>query len=324
MPNKDLAAAVRRCLNNMHGPEWHCVVGKVKAFSVNVRYWRGKSFLFEDGGLRIIVFQSAPPALGAVPPTAQALECEASATHVSASKAADRTGNTSSGTNVSIKVLRSEMEQGHQKRALAMASAAAKEVGKEGGDLDSIVATFKASLTQSKGPVWHVVATQGGGDWGWDLAHEEGQLLDFKLNKDRLLCWKHAQPPPGLADVITTKRISYFLFVTTVILLCVYTKYRGSCDRCCSSYPGVPEKAGCAMDGPSSSGGESTTSSTGTAADLVVACDAVATEAADLCLRNAKILFLATCGTLASATALKWTDRSKVKRHLNYQPLRNK
>lgn len=27
-----------------------------------------------------------------------------------------------------------------------------------------------------------------------------------QLNKDRVLCWKHAQAPPGLGDFITTKR----------------------------------------------------------------------------------------------------------------------
>ncbi|CAM9470906.1 unnamed protein product, partial [Hapterophycus canaliculatus] len=73
-----------------------------------------------------------------------------------------------------------------------------------------------------------------------------------QLNKDRLLCWKHAQAPPGLADMITTKRISSFLFLTTVFLLCVYVKFQGSCDRCCSSYPGVPEKAGCTLEERSS------------------------------------------------------------------------
>lgn len=30
-----------------------------------VSQWRGKSFIFEGGGLRIMVFQSAPPALEA-------------------------------------------------------------------------------------------------------------------------------------------------------------------------------------------------------------------------------------------------------------------
>lgn len=44
----------------------------------------------------------------------------------------------------SIKVLRSEMEQGYQKRVLAMSSAKAKEVGKA-GDLDSLVAAIKVN-----------------------------------------------------------------------------------------------------------------------------------------------------------------------------------
>lgn len=35
-----------------------------------------------------------------------------------------------------------------------------------------------------------------------------------------------------------------------------------------------------------------------------------------------QILFLVTCGTLASATAVKWTDRSQVKGKLSYQQLR--
>lgn len=35
--------------------------------------------------------------------------------------------------------------------------------------------------------MWHVVATRGGvgGDWGFSVAFEEGQLLDFKVRKVR-------------------------------------------------------------------------------------------------------------------------------------------
>ena len=40
---------------------------------------------------------------------------------------------------------------------------------------------IQASLTESTGPVWHVVATRGGADWGFSVAFEEGQLLDFKV-----------------------------------------------------------------------------------------------------------------------------------------------
>ncbi|CAM9693457.1 unnamed protein product [Ectocarpus sp. 4 AP-2014] len=303
MPPEELAASIRRCLNNMHGPEWHCVAGKVKAFSVHVRYWRGKSFLFEAEGLRIIVFQSAPPAPDDPLSSPQAHEQDAKAKLGPTAKGAERT---------SIKVLRSEMEQGYQKRVLAMASASAREHGKT-GDLNSIVAALKASLMEFTGPVWHVMATRGAGDWGFSVAHEEGQLLDFKLNGDRVLCWKHAQAAPGLTDMLTMKRISTFLFVATMLLLCVYVKLQGSCDRCCSSYPGAREKAGCAMAPTTSGGGAG-------AGDIVVeGCDVDVTEAADLCLRNAKIALFVTCGTMAGATALKWADRSKAKRQFKHQ-----
>eukprot|EP00903_Cladosiphon_okamuranus_P020838 g19138.t1 len=283
MSHQELAAAIRRCLNNMHGTEWHCLVGKVKAFSVHVRYWRGKSFIFKGGGLRIMVFQSAPPALETPLSSLRPREEEGETAQAARTKTSER---------ASIKVLRSEMEPGYQRWVLATASASAKEFGKA-GDLDSIVAAIKASLTESTGPVWHVVATRGGvgGDWGFSVAFEEGQLLDFKLNADRFLCWKHAQSPPGLFDMITTKRIASFLFVATVLLLCVYVKILGSCNRCCSTSPGVRDKAGCA-------------------AGLVEGCDGDATELADLCLRNANILLFVACGTLAGATALKWIDRS--------------
>eukprot|EP00752_Nemacystus_decipiens_P003310 g3063.t1 len=299
MSHQELAAATRRCLNNIHGPEWHCLVGKVKAFSVHVRYWRGKSFIFEGEGLRIMVFQSAPPApegpLSATRPREEGLEAEAAAEQAARSKTAER---------ASIKVLRSEMEHRYQRWVLATASASAKEVGK-GGDLDSIVAAIKGSLTELTGPVWHVVATRGSGDWGSSVAFEEGQLLDFKMNGDRFLCWKHAQAPPGLFDMLTTKRISSFLFVATVLFLCVYVKVLGSCDRCCSSSPGVRDKAGCAtipsVERPDGKPAAFT---------VMEGCDVDATDGADLCLRNANILFFVTCGTLAGATALKWIDRS--------------
>ncbi|CAM9552790.1 unnamed protein product [Pylaiella littoralis] len=301
LPPEELAASIRRCLNNMHGPEWHCVVGKVKAFSVHVRYWRGKSFLLMGAGLRIIVFQSAPPAPEAHPPPPR-----------EEGEGIEQTPTNKSAERASIKVLRSEMEQGYQKRVLAMASAKAKEVGKA-GDLDSLVAAIKASLTEMTGPVWHVVAARGAGDWGCSVAHEGGHRLDFKLNGDRIICWKHAQPPPSLADMFTLKLMSSLLFLATVVLLCVYVKFQGSCDRCCSSYPAVREKAGCAT-GPPSSDGESTAA--GDIVPGVEGCDGDATEAADLCLVRSKILFFATCATMAGATALKWSDRSKLKRLL--------
>lgn len=45
---------------------------------------------------------------------------------------------------------------------------------------------MQVSLTASTGPVWHVVATRGGGDWGFSVACEEGQLLDFKVGRREL------------------------------------------------------------------------------------------------------------------------------------------
>lgn len=49
----------------------------------------------------------------------------------------------------SIKVLRSEMDQAHQKLVLEMASIAAKSIGKD-GDLDSIVIAIKVKYTLGK------------------------------------------------------------------------------------------------------------------------------------------------------------------------------
>eukprot|EP00904_Undaria_pinnatifida_P011145 jgi/Undpi1/7160/HiC_scaffold_22.g09634.m1 len=269
MPTKDLAAAIRRCLNNL---------------------WRGKSFLFEDGGLRIIVFQSAPPSPLPQPPVQLQPPGAGAADQPPAGKnAAERTG---------IKVLRSEMDQAFQKRVLGVASVAAKQFGKD-GKLDGIVTDIKTSLTELTGPVWHVVATRGAGDWGHSVAHEDGQLLDFKLNGDRIVAWKHAQAPPGLADMITAKRISSFLFVATVLLLCLYINMQSSCDTCCSSNPTKRARAGC----PGSSlGGDA---GVGGAAEAAKDCGGGDTDDADRCLRNATALFFITCGTLATATAVK-------------------
>ena len=47
--------------------------------------------------------------------------------------------------------------------------------------LRSPVPLEKVSLTELTGPVWHVVANRGGGGWGFSVAFEAGQLLDFKV-----------------------------------------------------------------------------------------------------------------------------------------------
>lgn len=46
---------------------------------------------------------------------------------------------------------------------------------------------MQASLTEFTGPVWHIMATRGAGEWGFSVAHEEGQLLDFKVGDMTLL-----------------------------------------------------------------------------------------------------------------------------------------
>lgn len=53
---------------------------------------------------------------------------------------------------------------------------------------------MQGSLTESTGPVWHVVATRGGGggggggDWAFSVPFEEGQLLDFKVRSVEERC----------------------------------------------------------------------------------------------------------------------------------------
>lgn len=48
---------------------------------------------------------------------------------------------------------------------------------------NALVLLEQASLTESTGPVWHVVATRGAGDWSYSVAFEEGQLIDFKVRR---------------------------------------------------------------------------------------------------------------------------------------------
>lgn len=44
----------------------------------------------------------------------------------------------------------------------------------------------QGSLTELTGPGWHVVATRGGGEWSFSVAHKDGQLLDLKVRKANL------------------------------------------------------------------------------------------------------------------------------------------
>ncbi|CAM9445008.1 unnamed protein product, partial [Choristocarpus tenellus] len=129
-----LAEAIRDGLNRLNGKDWHCLVGK--DFSVNVRYWRGRFFLFEGQGIKVMVFQSAPPA-----PQTQS-RAKAKGTAIPAPPLATVVSEEKRRHRMSVVVMRSAMDGPMEQRVLELVSEASQSV-KRTGDLAQTATALK-------------------------------------------------------------------------------------------------------------------------------------------------------------------------------------